>query len=194
MCKNKPSRAEAEEAVKVLLGWAGDDVGRDGLQDTPARVVRSYEEFFAGYDLDPSEYLSRTFEENDNYDEMVLLKDIPFVSNCEHHMLPIIGKVHIAYMPKDRVVGISKLARVVNAYSKRLQIQEKLTAQIGNIINEVLQPHGVAVIVEAEHQCMSIRGVKTGGSNTMITSKFFGDLKTDKSLRKEFLDYCNKKD
>jgi GTP cyclohydrolase I len=152
---SKPSREEAEDAIRTLLRWAGDDPNREGLLDTPARVVRSYEEFFAGYEADPEDLLNRTFEETDGYDEMVLLKDIRFESHCEHHMAPIIGKAHIAYLPKTRVVGISKLARLVEMYTKRLTIQEKMTSQIANTLNEVLQPQGVAVVIEAAHQCMT---------------------------------------
>ena len=155
----RPSREEAEEAVRTLMRWAGDDPDREGLAGTPDRVVRSYEEFFAGYDQDPSDMLQRTFEEVEGYDEVVVLRDIRLESHCEHHMVPIIGKVHVGYLPDRRVVGISKLARVVDAYAHRLQIQEKLTAQIANTLQEVLQPRGVAVVIEAAHQCMTTRGV-----------------------------------
>ena len=183
---NRPSRAEAEEAVRVLLRWAGDDTAREGLIDTPARVVRSYEEFFAGYEIDPVALLSRTFEETDGYDEIVLLRDIRIESYCEHHMVPIVGRAHVAYLPGNRVVGISKLARVVDAYSKRLQIQEKLTAQIANTLNEVLQPRGVAVVIDAQHRCMTTRGVhKTGVS--MVTSRMLGVFRDDPSTRRELL-------
>ena len=168
--KTRPTREQAEEAVRTLLRWAGDDPDREGLVGTPDRVVRSYEEFFAGYHNDPVAMLERTFEETDGYDEVVLLKDIRLESHCEHHMVPIIGKAHIAYLPKNRVVGISKLARVLETYSKRLQIQEKLTAQVANTLWEVLEPHGVAVIIEAAHQCMTTRGVKKPGV-TMVTSR-----------------------
>jgi len=183
---DRPSRKEAEDAVRVLLRWAGDDPAREGLLGTPDRVVRSYEEFFAGYAIDPNELLARTFEETDGYDEMVLLRDIPFESYCEHHMVPILGKAHVAYMPRNRVVGISKLARVVDAYAKRLQIQEKMTAQIANTIDEVLQPAGVAVVLTAEHQCMTTRGVHKPGVG-MITSRMLGCFRDDPRTRDEFL-------
>ncbi|MBL8704948.1 MAG: GTP cyclohydrolase I FolE [Rhodospirillales bacterium] len=182
----RPSRAEAEAAVRTLIRWAGDDPNREGLVDTPSRVVRSYEEFFAGYDSEPAETLRRTFEETDGYDEMVVLKDIRFESHCEHHMVPILGKAHVAYLPKHRVVGISKLARVVEAYAKRLQIQEKMTAQIANAIQEVLQPLGVAVVIEAAHQCMTTRGVHKPGV-TMVTSRMLGAFRDDQATRREFL-------
>jgi GTP cyclohydrolase IA len=182
----KPSRAEAEAAVRTLLLWAGDDPDREGLRDTPARVVKSYEEFFAGYGMDPKELLERTFEETEGYDELIVLKDIRFESHCEHHMVPVIGKAHIGYLPDRRVIGISKLARVIDAFAKRLQIQEKLTAQIANIIDEVLSPRGVAVVIEAQHECMTTRGVhKTGVS--MVTSRMLGQLRDDATTRREFL-------
>ncbi|MBI2240396.1 MAG: GTP cyclohydrolase I FolE [Magnetospirillum gryphiswaldense] len=182
----KPSREQAEEAVRTLIRWAGDDPDREGLVGTPDRVVRSYEEFFAGYDLDPGEMLARTFEETDGYDEMVILRDIRLESHCEHHMVPIIGKCHVAYLPDRRVVGISKLARVVEVFAKRLQIQEKLTAQIANTINEVLQPKGVAVIIEAAHQCMTTRGIHKPGV-TMVTSRMLGVFRDNPATRKEFM-------
>jgi GTP cyclohydrolase IA len=182
----RPSRAEAEEAVRTLLLWAGDDPDREGLLGTPDRVVRSYEEFFAGYGVDPVELLQRTFEETDGYDEMVVLKGIRFESYCEHHMVPIIGKAHVAYLPSHRVVGISKLARVVEVYAKRLQIQEKMTAQIANTLDEVLQPLGVAVVLEAEHQCMTTRGIHKPGVS-MVTSRMLGAFRDDPSTRREFL-------
>jgi GTP cyclohydrolase IA len=182
----RPSRSEAEDAVRVLLRWAGDDPAREGLIDTPARVVRAYEEFFAGYASDPREILSRTFSEVDGYDEMIVLKDIRFESYCEHHMVPIIGRAHVAYLPERRVVGISKLARLVDAFAKRLQIQEKMTAQIADTLNEVLQPKGVGVILEAAHQCMSTRGVHKAGVE-MVTSRMLGSFRTDPSTRREFL-------
>ncbi|WP_322015638.1 GTP cyclohydrolase I FolE [Paraburkholderia sp. J12] len=182
----RPSRAEAEDAVRILLRWAGDNPSREGLIDTPARVVRAYEEFFAGYDVDPREILSRTFSEVDGYDEMIVLKDIRFESYCEHHMVPIIGRAHVAYLPEHRVVGISKLARLVDAFAKRLQIQEKMTAQIADTLNEVLQPKGVGVILEASHQCMSTRGVHKAGVE-MVTSRMLGTFRTDPSTRREFL-------
>jgi GTP cyclohydrolase I len=183
---DKPSREEAEAAVRTLLRWAGDDPSREGLLDTPGRVVRSYEEFFAGYLTDPVALLETTFDETDGYDEIVLLRDIRLESYCEHHMVPIIGRVHVAYLPDRRVVGISKLARVVEAYGKRLQIQEKLTAQIANTINDVLQPRGVAVVIEAEHQCMSTRGVHKSGVS-MVTSKMIGAFREDPTTRRELL-------
>ena len=182
----RPSREQAEEAVRTLIRWAGDDPAREGLLGTPDRVVRSYEEFFAGYDEDPVELLKRTFEETDGYDEMVLLRDIRLESHCEHHMVPIIGKAHVAYLPGNRVVGISKLARVVEVYSKRLQIQEKLTAQIANTLQEVLNPRGVGVVIEAAHQCMTTRGVKKAGV-TMVTSRMLGAFRDDQSTRREFM-------
>ncbi len=183
---DKPNRAEAEEAVRTLIKWAGDDPDREGLMDTPSRVVRSYEEFFDGYGACPKTILQRTFEETDGYDEIVLLRDIRFESHCEHHMAPIIGKVHIAYLPHRRVVGISKLARLVEIFAKRLQIQEKLTAQIANTIDEVLEPKGVAVVVEAAHQCMTTRGIYKPGS-LMVTSRMLGAFRDDPSTRREFL-------
>ena len=182
----RPTRADAEAAVRTLLRWAGDDPGREGLRDTPARVVRSYEEFFAGYDTDPVALLERTFAETEGYDEIVLLRDIRLESYCEHHMVPIVGRAHVAYLPLRRVVGISKLARVVEAYSKRLQIQEKLTVQIANTINDVLQPRGVAVVIEASHQCMTTRGVHKPGV-TMVTSRMLGAFRSDPTTRREFL-------
>ncbi len=182
----RPSREDAEAAVRTLLRWAGDDPTREGLIDTPARVVRSYEEFFKGYSTDPVAILERTFEETDGYDEIVLLRDIRLESHCEHHMVPIIGRAHVAYLPHRRVVGISKLARVVEAYGKRLQIQEKLTAQIANTIQDVLQPRGVAVVIEASHQCMSTRGVHKSGV-TMVTSRMLGAFRDDPSTRREVL-------
>ncbi len=182
----KPSRAEAENAVRTLLRWAGDDPDREGLVGTPDRVVRAYEEFFAGYDQDPVDMLNRTFEETDGYDEMVVLKDIRLESHCEHHMVPIIGKAHVAYLPDRRVVGISKLARVVEVFAKRLQIQEKLTSQIANSIDEVLQPKGVAVVIEAAHQCMTTRGVHKPGV-TMVTSRMLGVFRSDAATRREFM-------
>ncbi|MCK6442552.1 GTP cyclohydrolase I FolE [Elstera cyanobacteriorum] len=182
----RPSREEAEAAVRTLLRWAGDDPSREGLVDTPARVVRAYEEWFAGYAVDPKDMLQRTFEETDGYDEMVLLRDIRFESYCEHHVAPIIGKAHIAYLPKNRVVGISKLARVVEVFAKRLQIQEKMTAQIANVLDEVLQPLGVAVVIEAQHQCMTTRGVHKPGV-AMVTSRMLGAFRSNIETRREFL-------
>ena len=183
---NRPSMAEAEAAVRTLIRWAGDNPDREGLIGTPNRVARAYQEFFAGYEEDPVEMLQRTFEETDGYDEMVLLKDIRLESHCEHHMVPIIGKAHIAYLPGNRVVGISKLARVMEIYAKRLQIQEKLTAQVANTLFEVLQPRGVAVVIEAAHQCMTTRGVKKSGV-TMVTSRMLGGFRNNTDLRNEFL-------
>ncbi len=182
----KPAREEAEAAVRTLLLWAGEDPEREGLLDTPARVVRSYEEFFRGYAEDPVALLARTFEEIEGYDEMVVLRDIRIESHCEHHMVPIIGRAHVAYLPGNRVVGISKLARVVDAYAHRFQIQEKLTAQIANTINDVLQPRGVAVVIDANHQCMSTRGVHKPGAS-MVTSRMLGAFRDDAATRKEFL-------
>ena len=182
----RPSREDAEAAVRVLIRWAGDDPAREGLLDTPGRVVRAYEEFFAGYQEDPRAILERTFEEVEGYDEIVLLRDIRLESYCEHHMVPIIGRAHVAYLPHHRVVGISKLARVVEAYGKRLQIQEKLTAQIANTINEVLEPRGVAVMIEAEHECMSTRGVHKSGVS-MVTSRMLGAFRDNEATRRELL-------
>ncbi len=182
----RPTRQDAEDAIRTLLRWAGDDPSREGLQDTPSRVARAYREWFCGYEEDPVEILARSFEETDGYDEMVVLRDIRLESTCEHHMAPILGKVHVAYLPNGRVVGISKLARVVDAYAKRLQIQEKMTAQIANSIAEVLQPKGVAVVVEAAHQCMTTRGVHKPGV-TMVTSRMLGAFRDDPSTRREFL-------
>jgi len=182
----RPSRAEAEEAVRTLLRWAGEEPEREGLDGTPARVVRAYEEWFAGYGEDPAELLRRTFEEAGGYDEIVLLRDIRFESHCEHHMAPIIGRAHIGYLPRNRVVGISKLARLVEVYAKRLQIQEKMTAQIANTLDEVLQPKGVAVVIEAAHQCMTTRGVHKPGVS-MVTSRMLGEFRTDPLSRREVL-------
>ena len=182
----RPSRAEAEAAIRTLLLWAGDDPTREGLIDTPSRVARAYEEFFEGYNIDPVNLLERTFEETDGYDEIVLLRDIRLESHCEHHMVPIIGRAHVAYLPHRRVVGISKLARVVEAYAKRLQIQEKLTAQIANTIQEVLEPRGVAVVIEAAHQCMTTRGIHKPGV-TMVTSRMLGAFRDDPATRRELL-------
>jgi GTP cyclohydrolase I len=187
----RPDRAAAEAAVRTLLRWAGDDPLREGLAGTPERVVRAYEEFFAGYGQDPVEILQRTFEETGGYDEMVLLRDIRFESHCEHHMAPIIGVAHVAYLPKTRVVGISKLARIVEVYARRLQIQEKMTAQIANTIDAVLQPHGVAVVIEATHQCMTTRGVHKPGTS-MVTSRMLGVFRDDPKTRREFLGMIGK--
>lgn len=182
----RPSRAEAEEAVRTLLRWAGDDPTREGLLGTPDRVARAYQEFFSGYNVDPVAFLKRTFEEIDGYDELIVLRDIRFESHCEHHLAPIIGRAHIGYLPNKRVVGISKLARVIEAYARRLQIQEKLTAQVANTIQEVLQPRGVGVIIDAAHQCMTTRGVHKPGMG-MVTSRMLGSFRTDPSTRREFL-------
>lgn len=184
--RNRPDRDQAEAAVRTLIQWAGDDPDREGLLGTPDRVLRSYDEFFAGYHEDPIAILQRTFEEVEEYDEMVLLRDIRFESHCEHHMVPIVGKAHVGYLPNKRVVGLSKLARIVEVYAKRLQIQEKLTAQVANTINEVLQPAGVAVVIEGVHQCMSSRGVRKPGAS-MVTSRMLGGFRTDARTRREFL-------
>jgi len=183
---DRPTREQAEEAVKTLLKWAGDDPNREGLLDTPARVARAYEEYFSGYREDPREYLERTFEEVHGYDEMVVLRDIPFESHCEHHLAPIIGKVHVAYLPKNRVVGISKLARVVGAFAHRFQVQEKMTAQIADCINETLAPDGVGVLVEAVHHCMTTRGVHAHGVS-MVTTTLLGAFKSNTETRAEFM-------
>ncbi len=182
----KPSREEAEAAIRTLLRWAGDDPDREGLKETPARVARAYEEWFSGYEQDPQEYLQRTFEEVEGYDEMVTLKDIRFESHCEHHLAPILGKVHVAYLPRNKVVGISKLARVVEVYGRRLQVQEKMTSQIANCIQTVLEPHGVAVVIEGAHQCMTTRGVHKPGV-TMVTSTMLGEFRKNPLTRREFL-------
>ena len=186
MSAARPSQAEAEAAVRTLIRWAGDNPDREGLQDTPKRVAKSYAEFYRGYDEDPVSLLERTFEEIEGYDEIVLLRDIRVESHCEHHMLPIIGRAHVAYLPHRRVVGISKLARVVDAYASRMQIQEKLTAQIANTINDVLAPLGTAVIIEAAHECMTTRGVHKPGV-TMVTSRMLGAFRTDPATRRELL-------
>ena len=188
----RPTRAQAEEAVRTLIRWAGDNPKREGLVGTPERVVRSYQEFFAGYKQDPEAILLTTFEETEGYDEMVILKDIPFESHCEHHMAPIIGTAHVAYLPSRRVVGISKLARVVEAYAKRLQIQEKMTVQIANAINDVLNPKGVAVVIDAAHECMTSRGVHKPGV-TMTTSTMLGAFRDDSSTRREFLAFIGRR-
>ncbi len=182
----RPTRAQAEAAVRTLIAWAGDDPSREGLLETPGRVVRSYEEFFAGYTTDPEEFLSKTFEEVEGYDEMVTVRDIDLMSHCEHHMVPIIGKAHVAYLPHKRVVGLSKLARVVEAFARRLQIQEKLTVQIADTIDRVLQPKGVAVVIEARHQCMTTRGVCKPDSVT-VTSRMTGGFRDKVTTREEFL-------
>ena len=184
--RNDVSRAEAEAAVRTLLKWSGDDPQREGLLDTPKRVVKAYADWFSGYAIDPDEYLSRTFEEVCGYDEMIILRDIEYESHCEHHMAPIIGRVHVGYLPKGRVVGISKLARVVDAYARRFQVQEKMTAQIANCIQRALQPQGVAVVVEGAHECMTTRGVHKRGVS-MLTSSMLGTFREDARTRNEFL-------
>jgi GTP cyclohydrolase I len=182
----RPTREEAEKAVHTLLRWAGDDPAREGLVDTPKRVAKAFEDWFSGYTQDPEEYLTRTFEEIEGYDDMVILRDIRFESHCEHHLAPIIGRVHVGYLPTRRVVGISKLARVVETFARRLQVQEKMNAQIANCIQKVLEPKGVAVVIEAAHQCMTTRGVHKPGV-TMVTSTMLGAYRENSDTRKEFL-------
>ena len=186
MAGRNVTQEEAEAAVRTLIAWAGDDPDREGLAETPGRVTRSYHELFSGYGVDPKAYLQRTFEEVGGYDEMVVLRDIPVVSFCEHHMLPVLGRAHVGYLPTDRVVGISKLARVVHGYARRLQIQEKLTAEIAAAIDQVLKPKGVGVVIEAEHSCMTLRGVNTPGAR-LTTSRLTGDIRDDARTRQEFL-------
>lgn len=186
MTRPTPTQADAEAAVRTLLEWAGDDPGREGLQDTPKRVAKSYRELFSGYETDPREYLERTFEEVAGYDQLVVLSNIRVVSFCEHHMLPVTGVAHVGYLPTSKVVGISKLARVVNGFARRLQIQEKLTAEIAQAIQDVLQPQGVGVVIEAEHSCMTLRGVNTPGSS-LTTSSLLGVVRDDPRTRAEFL-------
>src|SRR5271166_1877662 len=188
--RRKVSRKAAEDAVRTLLKWAGDDPDREGLRETPKRVVNAYRDWFSGYESDPSEYLRRTFEEVEGYDEMVVLRDISFESFCEHHMAPIIGRAHVGYLPTDRVVGISKLARVVDGFARRFQVQEKLTAQIASCINEVLKPRGVGVVIDAVHQCMTTRGVHKRGVS-MVTSRMVGTFRADSSTRAEFLRFID---
>ena len=183
----RPTRDEAEKAVSTLLRWAGEDPTREGLAETPARVARAYEDWFSGYADDPVEFLRRTFKEVDGYDEMIILRDIRFESHCEHHMAPIIGRAHVGYLPDRAVVGISKLARVVEAFSRRFQVQEAMTAQIANCIQDVLAPRGVGVVIEAVHQCMTTRGIRKEGVS-MITSRLLGTMRTDPRTRAEFLD------
>lgn len=183
---NKPSREDAEAAVRTLIRWAGDDPGREGMKGTPARVVRAYEEWFAGYEQNPQDYLKRTFEEVGGYDEIVALRDIPFESHCEHHMAPIIGRAHVGYLPRSRVVGISKMARLVDVYAKRFQVQEKMTAEIAHCLQDILKPRGVGVIIEATHQCMTTRGVHKRGVS-MITSQMLGAFRRQRETRQEFL-------
>jgi len=187
---NKVSRQAAEEAVRTLLRWAGEDPAREGLLDTPKRVVNAYTDWFSGYSIDPAEYLRRTFEEVGGYDEMVVLRDISFESHCEHHMAPIIGRVHVGYLPTNKIVGISKLARVVEGYARRFQVQEKLTAQIAGCIHDVLRPRGVGVVVDATHQCMTTRGVHKRGVS-MITSRMMGTFREDARTRAEFLQFIS---
>ncbi|HEX2815826.1 MAG TPA: GTP cyclohydrolase I FolE [Phenylobacterium sp.] len=191
--KSPPTQAEAEAAVRTLIQWAGDDPDREGLLDTPARVARSYKELFAGYESDPKEYLERTFDEVGGYDELVILKDIRVVSFCEHHMLPFLGKAHVGYLPRNRVVGISKLARVVHGFARRLQIQEKLTAQVAGAIQEILDPKGVGVVIVSEHSCMTMRGVNTPGSR-LTTSHLLGEVRDDPRTRQEFFDLVHSPD
>jgi GTP cyclohydrolase IA len=188
--RNKVSRVAAEEAVRTLLKWAGEDPAREGLLDTPKRVVNAYRDWFSGYEIDPAEYLRRTFEEVGGYDEMVVLRDISFESHCEHHMAPIIGRVHVGYLPTNKVVGISKLARVVDGYARRFQVQEKLTAQIAGCITDVLKPRGVGVVVDAVHQCMTTRGVHKRGVS-MVTSRMTGTFREDARTRAEFLQFID---
>lgn len=187
--KTRPSREEAEAAVRTLIEWAGDDPAREGLLDTPKRVVRAYEEFFAGYEEDPEEVLGRTFEEVEGYDDIVMLRDIRLETHCEHHMVPIIGKAHVAYFPEGKVVGISKLARVIDIYAKRLQTQETMTAQIAATLEKVLKPRGVAILVDAAHQCMTTRGVKKPGVSC-ITTRFTGVFREDREMERRFLELC----
>ena len=187
-----PSREEAMRAVKTLIAWAGDNPDREGLIETPKRVVKAYEEFFEGYKIDPTEILSKTFEEVEGYDEMVLIKNIKLESHCEHHIVPILGKAHVAYMPKKRVVGISKIARLVDVFAKRLQIQETLTSQIAETLQSVLDPFGVAVLIDASHQCMTTRGVHKPESST-VTKKMIGIFKEDKILQSQFMELINQK-
>lgn len=187
----RPGREEAEQAVDTLLRWAGDDPAREGLRDTPKRVVKAYEDWFKGYDIDPFKFLERTFEEVDGYDELIVLRDIGFESHCEHHMAPIIGVAHVGYLPDQKVVGISKLARVVEAFARRLQVQEKMTAQIAQCIDSVLKPKGVGVVVDAVHQCMTTRGVRKSGVS-MVTSQMIGSFRSDARTRAEFLKMIGK--
>ena len=186
----RPSREEAEDAVRTLLAWTGDDVSREGLKDTPKRVINAYQDWFSGYDEDPNAILKKTFSEVEGYDEIIMLRDIRIESHCEHHVAPFIGSAHVAYLPNKRVVGISKLARITNIFAKRLQVQEKLTAQIATCIQKVLKPRGVAVVVEAQHECMTTRGINTPGIS-MVTSQLLGKFRTDSSTRREFYSMIN---
>ena len=185
--KTRPTQAEAEAAVRTLIEWAGDDPDREGLLETPARVARSYRELFAGYGTNPKDYLKRTFEEVGGYDSLVILREIPVVSFCEHHMLPFLGRAHVGYLPRNRVVGISKLARVVQGFARRLQIQEKLTAQVAEAIQDILDPKGVGVVIASEHSCMTMRGVNTPGTR-LTTSHLLGEVRDDPRTRQEFFD------
>jgi GTP cyclohydrolase I len=193
MERNKVSRGDAEAAVRTLLRWAGEDPAREGLLDTPQRVVDAYTDWFSGYAIDPSDYLRRTFEETAGYDEMVVLRDLEFESHCEHHMAPIIGRAHVGYLPTGKVVGISKLARVVDVFARRFQVQEKMTAEIARCINDVLQPSGVGVVIEGAHECMTTRGIHKRGVS-MITSKMLGSFRSDARTRNEFLAFINIRD
>jgi GTP cyclohydrolase IA len=191
--RNRVTKSQAVDAVRTLLAWAGDDPAREGLLDTPKRVVEAYKDWFSGYSIDPREYLGRTFEEMAGYDEMVVLRDIEFESHCEHHMAPIIGRAHVGYLPTTKVVGISKLARVVDVFARRFQVQEKMTAEIARCINDVLQPRGVGVVIEAAHECMTTRGIHKRGVS-MITSKMLGTFRSDARTRAEFLTFIDIRD
>jgi len=191
--RNRVTKTQAEDAVRTLLRWAGEDPSREGLHDTPKRVVEAYKDWYSGYSVDPSEYLRRTFEEMAGYDEMVVLRDIEFESHCEHHMAPIIGRAHVGYLPTTKVVGISKLARVVDVFARRFQVQEKMTAEIARCINDVLQPRGVGVVIEAAHECMTTRGIHKRGVS-MITSKMLGSFRSDARTRSEFLTFIDIRD
>lgn len=191
--KARPTQAEAEAAVRTLIEWAGDDPNREGLLETPARVAKSYKELFAGYDADPRTYLERTFDEVGGYDSLVILREIPVVSFCEHHMLPFLGRAHVGYLPRNRVVGISKLARVVQGFARRLQIQEKLTAQVAEAIQDILDPKGVGVVISSEHSCMAMRGVNTPGTR-LTTSHLLGEVRDDPRTRQEFFELVRNAD
>ncbi len=191
--RNRVTKTQAEDAVRTLLRWAGEDPSREGLHDTPKRVVEAYKDWYSGYSVDPREYLRRTFEEMAGYDEMVVLRDIEFESHCEHHMAPIIGRAHVGYLPTTKVVGISKLARVVDVFARRFQVQEKMTAEIARCINDVLQPRGVGVVIEAAHECMTTRGIHKRGVS-MITSKMLGSFRSDARTRSEFLTFIDIRD
>jgi GTP cyclohydrolase IA len=191
--RNRVTKTQAEDAVRTLLRWAGEDPSREGLLETPKRVVEAYQDWYSGYTIDPREYLRRTFEEMAGYDEMVVLRDIEFESHCEHHMAPIIGRAHVGYLPTTKVVGISKLARVVDVFARRFQVQEKMTAEIARCINDVLQPRGVGVVIEAAHECMTTRGIHKRGVS-MITSKMLGAFRSDARTRSEFLTFIDIRD